>query len=115
MDLWQTDVPEGLEAYRSTPQFTEASVPAGLLRAHATKAGVWGLLVVHAGRLLFVLEDEARDGVGDDESRGSARGPRARELAAGEQLAIAPTVRHHVELLDPDTCFQVVFHRRPLT
>lgn len=45
--------PEGLVAYKRTPDFTEASVPAGLLKAHSTKAGVWAELHVEQGRLRF--------------------------------------------------------------
>lgn len=53
-------LPEGLEAYRSTPEFDEASVPAGLLRAHSTKAEVWGLIRVLEGRLLYKVTDHRR-------------------------------------------------------
>ena len=45
--------PDGLVAYKRTPEFTETTVPAGLLRRHSTKAGVWGKLHVLSGRLLF--------------------------------------------------------------
>jgi len=47
--LWPADI----SAYRRTPDFTEATVPAGLLRSHSTKAGVWAKLHVLEGRLLF--------------------------------------------------------------
>jgi len=33
--------------------FNAASVPAGLLRDHALKAGVWGLLRVARGKVVF--------------------------------------------------------------
>ena len=44
--------PDGLLAYKRTPEFTEASVPAGLLRRHSTKPGVRACLHVEAGRAL---------------------------------------------------------------
>jgi len=65
-------LPEALRPYRRTDVFTENSVPAGLLRSHATKAGVWAKIVVLDGRLLYrilepaveeVLLDPARCGV----------------------------------------------------
>lgn len=45
--------PEGLVAYRRSPEFTENTIPAGLLKAHATKPGVWAKLHVLAGSLRF--------------------------------------------------------------
>jgi tellurite resistance-related uncharacterized protein len=53
-------LPAGLEAYRRTPEFNEASVPAGLLQAHSTKAGVWGLIRVVEGQLLYRVTDHRR-------------------------------------------------------
>ncbi len=48
-------LPDGLAAYRRTPVFTEETVPAGLLRDHNTKAGVWGLIHVESGTLRYVI------------------------------------------------------------
>ncbi|KUL92740.1 hypothetical protein DK26_27405 [Bosea sp. WAO] len=45
--------PDDLVAYKRTPPFTEATVPAGLLRAHETKPGVWARLHVTEGALRF--------------------------------------------------------------
>lgn len=45
--------PEGLIPYRRTAEFTAATIPAGLLRAHATKPGTWARLCVLEGQLLF--------------------------------------------------------------
>jgi tellurite resistance-related uncharacterized protein len=44
-------------AYRSTPIFTTDSLPAALRRAHSTKAGVWGLLKVLKGTIVYVIEE----------------------------------------------------------
>ncbi len=46
-------LPAGMALYRSTPVFTEASVPSGLLRQHRTAPGVWALIRVLDGRLLY--------------------------------------------------------------
>lgn len=54
------ELPAGLESYRSTETFSELSVPAGLLRAHSTKAGIWGLIRVTEGELIYRIEDEKR-------------------------------------------------------
>lgn len=43
-------------AYKETPDFTEATVPKGLLNHHSTKAGVWGLIHVTHGKLKYFVE-----------------------------------------------------------
>ena len=55
-----TDLPQGLESYRRTDAFSEKTIPAGLLRAHATKTGTWGLIRVTDGELIYRIEDERR-------------------------------------------------------
>lgn len=52
-------LPSGLTAYRRTPVFDQDSVPAGLLREHSTKAGVWALIHVLEGRLRYRILDPA--------------------------------------------------------
>lgn len=47
--LWPADA----APYRRTPDFTETTVPKGLLRTHSTKPGTWARLHVLEGRLLF--------------------------------------------------------------
>lgn len=44
-------LPADVQPYARTAEFTEATVPAGLLRAHTTKTGAWGLIRVLEGRL----------------------------------------------------------------
>jgi tellurite resistance-related uncharacterized protein len=48
-----TDLPEGLVAYRRTPVFDQATLPAGLRKSHRTKPGVWALIHVLQGRLRY--------------------------------------------------------------
>lgn len=48
-------LPDSVAPYKRTPVFTEATVPAGLLKEHATKAGVWGLIHVESGRLRYTI------------------------------------------------------------
>lgn len=46
-------LPAGLTAYKRTPVFDEQSLPAGLKRSHSTKAGVWGVIHIISGELLY--------------------------------------------------------------
>jgi tellurite resistance-related uncharacterized protein len=46
-------LPEEVAHYKSTPEFTETTIPAGLLRSHSTAAGVWGRIHVFEGALLY--------------------------------------------------------------
>jgi tellurite resistance-related uncharacterized protein len=93
----QREWPAGVEPYRTTPSFDASTVPAGLLAAHNTRAGVWGRLEVEAGTLALVFAAPLDERV---------------ELHAGEWAAIPPTLEHHVELAD-GARFHVVFCRRP--
>ncbi len=43
--------------YRSTPVFTEETLPAALQKRHNTKAGVWGLIRVLEGELRLAYCD----------------------------------------------------------
>ena len=49
--------PQGAQPYRRTPTVNEATVPEGLLKAHATKDGVWGVVGVLEGRELETRYD----------------------------------------------------------
>jgi tellurite methyltransferase len=43
---------------KRTPEFTEATVPQGLLRDHSTKAGVWAQIRVLEGTLRYHVPSE---------------------------------------------------------
>ncbi len=88
-------LPPGVELIRTTPTFTEADVPAGLLKAHRVAEGVWGRLAVNTGALTFVFEDA----------------PDTQALVgAGEHLIIPPNRPHHLEI-DGAVEFVVEFFR----
>lgn len=87
-------LPAGATLVRTTPEFTAATVPAGLLRAHRVADDVWGLLKVRAGTVIYVLEDTGT----------------AVTVDAGSQQVIEPGLLHHVDL-SPDARFVVEFHR----
>jgi tellurite resistance-related uncharacterized protein len=92
-------LPEGLESYKRTPTFTEASVPAGLLQDHSTKEGTWGMIHVEEGRLRYVVSDPRRQ--------------RSEWIltAGGTPGVVEPTIQHHVQPLGA-VRFYVEFLRR---
>lgn len=86
-------LPDGFEVYKSTPVFTEETVPSGLLKDHSLKSGVWGQLVVLAGRIKF-CEDNWE------------------VLVEPETIwHVLPEVIHNVELVGP-VKFRVDFLRK---
>jgi tellurite resistance-related uncharacterized protein len=87
-------LPDGVTAYKRTPTFDETSVPDGLRRDHATKAGVWGLIHIEAGRLRYEVA-----------------GGQSMELSPQTQPGvIEPQVRHRVEPIG-NVSFYVEFFR----
>jgi len=88
-------LPSGLTVVRTTPTFDETSTPAGLRAAHTVAEGVWGRIRVLAGRVTFVFEEPHQ---------------RTVDLDAGDELAIPPGRRHHVEP-GPGARFEVDFLR----
>jgi tellurite resistance-related uncharacterized protein len=47
------DLPENVAPYKRTPTFLADSIPKGLLKAHQTKAGTWGKIVILEGKLRY--------------------------------------------------------------
>lgn len=88
-------LPEHVVHYKSTPEFTQDSVPAGLLRAHTTAAGVWGRITILEGSLRYrIAEPEAEVLV----------------LTPDRHGVVEPTMKHEVEVIGP-VRFRVDFHR----
>ena len=50
-------LPEGAEVYKTSAEFTERTIPEGMLRDHQTKAGTWGRIVVKEGKLMYSLSE----------------------------------------------------------
>ncbi|WP_304271854.1 DUF1971 domain-containing protein [Brevundimonas naejangsanensis] len=91
-------LPSGLAPYRSTAVFTQNTVPAGLLADHRTKDGVWGLIHVLSGQLLYSVTDPRR-------------AASERLLTPGaEPGVVEPAVLHRVEP-NGDVQFLVEFWR----
>ena len=88
-------LPLEVNSYKGTPEFTEATVPAGLLKAHQTKAGTWGKIVVVTGQLHYrILEPELEEHILSNESGG----------------VVEPTVLHEVTPMG-EVVFYVEFFR----
>jgi len=85
-------LPSHVTRYKSTPEFTEHTVPKGLLKDHKTKQGVWGLILVHKGQIEYKITEPEEQSV-----------YLSSDLAGVVEPAIAPyikplaEVRFHVE------------------
>ncbi len=88
-------LPEDVVSYKRTPEFSNGTVPKGLLKAHQTKAGTWGSIVVLKGTLRYrILEPELE----------------VIDLTPVKYGVVEPTILHEVEPLD-DVLFYVEFYR----
>jgi tellurite methyltransferase len=88
-------LPAGLAEFKRTAEFSSDAVPAGLLKTHRLPAATWAEIVVLAGHLRYVLEDD---------------GGFAITLHSGLHGVVAPERPHHVEPL-PGVRFHVRFLR----
>ncbi|MFT4582363.1 MAG: tellurite resistance-related uncharacterized protein [Gammaproteobacteria bacterium] len=88
-------LPDHVVLYKQTPIFDARTIPPGLQHAHATKEGMWGLIVVSEGELLYRIVESGME-----------------ELRLSPQLAgvIEPAIRHEVCALG-DVKFHIEFYR----
>jgi len=82
--------------YRSTAVFDETTLPDALRREHRTKAGVWGVIRVIAGRLRLHLADSGEE----------------RILTSDQPGLVRPEQAHRVEPIGR-VRMQVDFYDRP--
>ena len=87
-------LPEGVAPYSRTPSFTAETTPAALRADHATKPGVWGVIMVEAGRVTYAIPSTGE----------------RHDLVANRPGIVEPEVRHRVTPSD-DARFFVEFHR----
>lgn len=85
--------PSTLVAYKRTDTFTQDTIPAGLRRAHTTKAGVWALIRVLEGELQFAIEGEIPE-----------------ILSKSNPGLVEPEIPHHVDPIGP-VKFYIEFFR----
>ena len=89
------ELPMTVEYYKSTPVFTQRTVPKGLLKAHQTKQGTWGKIVVLSGQLEYrILEPMFEEIL----------------LSSGKYGVVEPTILHEVSPVGEVT-FKVEFFR----
>jgi tellurite resistance-related uncharacterized protein len=88
-------LPDDVVAYKRTPEFTEETVPAGLLKAHQTREGVWGKIVVLDGELQYTINEPEHEVIVLDSNRFGV---------------VEPTMLHEVKPLGK-VRFYVEFHR----
>ena len=91
-------LPPKAAPYKRTATFTEATLPAALLKSHNTKPGVWGLIHVERGALAYRVTDPRRP---TTETLLTPEGPPG---------VVEPTILHEVEPRGP-VSFYVEFHR----
>ena len=75
--------------------FDEATIPQGLMRSHRTAPGIWALIRVIEGRLLYRVLEPVSERILDN---------------SGEPGLVEPGVPHEIAPLGP-VQFQVEFHR----
>lgn len=90
-------IPADVTHYKSTPIFTEETVPAALLRSHTTAERTWGRITILEGALLYRITDERHD---FEEVL----------LTPSNFGVVEPLVKHEVAIVGP-VRFQVDFHR----
>ena len=88
-------MPEGAARYGGTPEFSENTIPASLLRSHRTKAGTWAKIVVLEGRLLYRILEPGIEEI---------------ELSPERPGIVEPEKAHEVEARGP-VRFRVEFWR----
>jgi tellurite methyltransferase len=93
----RAELPDGLQAVRTTPVWDATSMPAALRRSHRVASGTWGLLRVEEGRLRF---------------RAATTPPIDVVLGPGEPQPIPPEVDHDVAPEGP-VRFSVTFLAAP--
>ncbi|MDM0115430.1 DUF1971 domain-containing protein [Variovorax sp. J22R133] len=89
-------MPAHFEPYRSSPVFTQDTVPAGLRKDHTTRAGTWGKIQVLEGQLRYRVDGWQVDTVLTPEAPG----------------IVVPEVLHNVEPVGPVRFF-VEFYGAP--
>lgn len=90
-------IPHSASPYQRTPEFSETSVPKGLLRNHSTKADVWGRICVLEGRLEYTIQTDPTE---------------THILTTEREGVVEPGVLHSVKPLGPVRFF-VEFLREP--
>ncbi|WP_144210544.1 DUF1971 domain-containing protein [Shewanella donghaensis] len=92
-------IPDDFINYKSTPEFTKATIPKMFLHLHNTKAGVYGKIGVTKGQLKFYGFTSRRGEVEQEVI-----------IEAGDSGISPPEYWHKVAFLTDDTEFHVDFY-----
>jgi tellurite resistance-related uncharacterized protein len=95
--LVPSDASIPLRPYKSTPVFEQTTLPAELRREHRTKAGVWGIIRMLAGRVRYHVLDPVSETILDPDHPG----------------LILPDQPHFVEPLGPIQMLVEFYDRMP--
>ncbi len=91
------ELPDDVKAYKRTATFTETTLPAGLQGEHRTRTGVWGVIRVQSGEVLYrILGTEIEEHLLRPDTPG----------------IVEPAVPHQLELRGPVELY-VEFCRTP--
>jgi len=82
----RAELPDDLHLSRTAGPFTETSLPAALRRRHVISAGTWGFLRIIQGSVGFDMNTAP---------------PITRQLVAGDNQAIPPSVPHQLTVEGP--------------
>lgn len=88
-------LPADVTLYKTTPEFNQDTVPAGLKRNHTTAANVWGRIVVREGSLRYAIEEPEME---------------LHLLGPATPGIVEPQIAHHV-VIDGPVRFCVEFYR----
>ncbi|MGI9293669.1 MAG: DUF1971 domain-containing protein [Pseudomonadales bacterium] len=91
-------LPADFIPYKQTPQFTQNTVPKGLLSEHTTKAGTWGVLAIESGTLLYRITEPGHEA--------------EYVLEPNKPGIIVAEQPHHISTMG-DVSFHIEFYRRP--
>jgi tellurite resistance-related uncharacterized protein len=89
------EIPANITSYKKTPEFDESSIPKGLLKAHQTKEGVWGKIIIVEGRLEYKINEPETEIVILDKNKYGV---------------IEPTIFHEVKAIG-EVIFYVEFYK----
>lgn len=88
-------LPKSVKAYKKTPEFTEHTIPKGLLKDHQTKVGVWGQIVLLQGELDYTIMGAKQETL---------------RLSTGQYGVVEPTILHHIRPIN-SVRFYVEFYK----
>ena len=89
------DIPSNVSPYKKTLIFTERTVPAGLLKNHNTKEGVWGKIVIESGLLEYTIQEPTYE---------------ITQLSPNNHGVVEPLIKHYIKPLGPVN-FYIEFYR----